>query len=210
MKTAIIVCTIAPYEAPKAPGEEIWALNGAFLKPISQNNIDRLYFMDPLSVLETTWPDYARRASELDCPVFCQEHYPEIPLSRPLPLNEMLLELRNYFQSTISYMMAHAIFECYDRIVMHRTNSFIGSQEYIHQKACHDYWCGVAEGRGIKVEMTGDSLIGKPHPWCAPMYGFTEREHERKANKVVRRGLQEAAKISGRVIGEFNGATVHL
>ena len=210
MARAIIVCCIGPYTEPKKPGDEIWACTTAFRKPTYQKGIDRLYFMDPLREFVEKYPGFVDEVNALACEVLCLEHYPEIPGSRPYPVKDVLESLGGYFTSSIAYMIAHAVFEEKD-ILLHRVNSFHGSAEYLHQKDCHDFWCGYAKGRGLSVETSPDSFLMKPHPWCAPIYGYTRRSGEDEANRRIRGQLQEL--LPGPVTmteGQFDDIALYL
>ena len=48
---------------------------------------------------------------------------------------------------------ADAIREGYGTIKIQHLLSYDGSPEYYGQKACMDFWYGVARAKGIKVEM---------------------------------------------------------
>lgn len=213
MKTCIIVCCAGAYEDSKKDGEEIWACTTAFRKPTYQKDIDRLYFMDPLSEFVEKYPTFVEEVNALECPVYCLKHYPEIPDSIAYPLEDVAGDFGiAYFTSSISYMIAHAIHEGFDRIVLHKVNSIIGSAEYLHQKDCHEFWCGVAMGLGVEI-VTRDSFLLRPHEWCAPIYGYTRREGENEANDALRWKLIEFSRFRGKVTsteGDFDGIAVYL
>ena len=193
-RTIIITCMNAPYLSPKNQGEEIWAVNRAFQAPTLQPNIDRVYFADSLPSLIAMGGDtFLDELNALNCPVYCQEAYPEVPMSRPIPIAQMVRQFRAfYYTSTLAYMIAHAIFERVNTIVLHHVNSATANPEYYHQKACNDFWCGVALGLGIRIRARDTCLLMKPHPWESPLYGYW-------------RGPKEAD-----LYGELNGAVANL
>lgn len=78
------------------------------------------------------------------------------------PYNEIVKEFKtDYFSNTIDFMMALAIYEGYQEINLYGVN-MAHETEYAYQKAGVDFWCGMAMGRGIKVNVFGeDSRIMK-------------------------------------------------
>ncbi len=55
-----------------------------------------------------------------------------------------------YFTNTIAYMMALAIMEGFERIELYGVEMAAGT-EYAYQKACLEYFIGMAQGRGIEI-----------------------------------------------------------
>ena len=198
-KTAILVCCIGPYTEPKRDGEEIWAVNTAFRKPTYQKGIDRLYVMDSLDTwVELDYKDqtFVEQVNALNCPIVTLAHFPEVPQSRAFRKREIESAFNTkYWGSGISYMIADALYDGYEKIVLHRTNSLDGSKEYWIQKRCHDFWCGYAMGMGVEIVTSDDSYLMKNHPWCAPEYGYTRSIHENKANIMLRDTLQAIVKM---------------
>jgi len=196
-RTVVIAGRKAPYILPKEEGDEIWTVNSAFMAPTNQKGVDRVYFMDPLVSLVKRYPSFVEEINKLECPVYAQRAYPEIPTSRPLPIADMIACLSGvrYFTSTLAYMIAHAIFERADRIILHRITSSADSVEYYHQKPCHDFWCGVALGLGIVVRTSDDSLLMKPHPWGPPLYGYWQGPEDCELYAEVNTALINLGKV---------------
>ena len=176
-KRVIIVGMYKPCLGPFDDGLEVWGCNYCLSQ---QPNMTRLYFLDPLSIFESS---YADEVSAAGIPVYSQKAYPEIPNSLEYPIADVMrhfygdldddaLADQAYFTSTISYMVAHAIYEGFDDITLHRILALPPSIEYAQQKPCLDYWIGRAAGAGIRVRISADSNIARPMPWESGLYGY--------------------------------------
>jgi hypothetical protein len=76
----------------------------------------------------------------------------------------------DYFTNTVDYAIAFAIYRKYEKINMYGVNMALGS-EYSYQKPGVEFWCGVAIGKGIKVNVYGKySTIMKARDGM--MYGY--------------------------------------
>lgn len=63
----------------------------------------------------------------------------------------------SYHCGSFDWMVAFAIaVKSFDYIVLHGVSLLIEGGEPISARACLEYWCGVAEGRGISVEVESD------------------------------------------------------
>ena len=151
---------------------EIWSLNRCytFLK-----RWDRWYevheeelFTGRTGLREAGYVDMLK---ESKVPIYMMHPDPDIPMARQFPMDEIVASgLRKYFTTSISYMLAHAVFE-HDQghrikeIFMYGIDMSAFS-EYSYQRPSVEYWCGVAEGRGIKVTIPDVSPVLK-----GPLYG---------------------------------------
>lgn len=97
---------------------------------------------------------YQHRLQELELPVYVQKPFHGVPNCLEYPLDEVVADLgRDYFGSTIAYMLALAI---------HRERECIGiwgvdlTDSYDHQRENLAWLCGMAEGRGLVL--TGPSI----------------------------------------------------
>lgn len=170
MKTVVLVGTYAGYSGEE---KEVWGVNRAYRQT---PQLSRVYFFDPIDVLEAHGhPDFVEHINGLKIPVITKRHYDEIPLSEAFPLNEVTAEFKltqHYFTSSPSYMLAHAIYEGYERIILHQMQMSPASLEYYCQKPCMDFWCGIAKGRGIDVVTSPMSFLCSPHLWETGLYGW--------------------------------------
>jgi len=108
-----------------------------------------------------TYDDYTKEAFEngISLDKVLEKEY-RIPNSTQFPFEESyklfaLLQRENkpgqpYYTNTIAYMMALAIMEGFDRIELYGIE-MSGGTEYAYQKACLEYFIGLANGRGIEV-----------------------------------------------------------
>jgi hypothetical protein len=100
-----------------------------------------------------------QQAQELK-PIYMQYWHPQVPGSIGYPLHEVTAEcFKNfrrgdekvkYFTSTIAYMMGIALLENFERIEIYGFE-LADEIEYVMQKACAEFWIGMALGRGIEV-----------------------------------------------------------
>lgn len=70
------------------------------------------------------------------------------PKANYIPVEELANKYFRSFGSTISYMLAHAIYEGVDEISLHGVGM---CDEYEGQRPSAFYWLGVANGLGIKT-----------------------------------------------------------
>ncbi len=187
MKTVVLV---GSYEGYKGPEKDIWGVNRAYTRT---PHISRLYFFDsPARLKHFGHPDFMQHAADMDIPVWTKRHYEEIPKSQAFPIREIEDHFglpESNFTSTIAYMVAHAIYEGYERIIFHKMLMSPGSIEYYCQKACLDFWCGIALGRGIQVVKDPQSFLMSPHLWEPGLYGYMESNKADKHSMILHKAL---------------------
>jgi len=84
-------------------------------------------------------------------PFFAPEHLIHIyPKAIPMQTEHMAKKYQRSFGSTISYMLAQAIYEEVDEITLFGA-TLDAKDEYIHQKPSAYYWLGIANALGIKT-----------------------------------------------------------
>jgi len=84
-------------------------------------------------------------------PFFVPEHLIHIyPNAIPMQTEHMAKKYKRSFGSTISYMLAQAIYEEVDEISLFGV-TLDAKDEYIQQKPSAYYWLGIANGLGIKT-----------------------------------------------------------
>lgn len=82
-------------------------------------------------------------------PFYVPEHYASIyPNAKTIPCKELSEKYFRSFGSTISYMLAQAIYEGADEISLYGVAL---CDEYEGQRPSAFYWLGVANGMGIKT-----------------------------------------------------------
>lgn len=96
--------------------------------------------------------------SKFDGPVYMQAPEPRVPNCTVLPLEEIKAHFgKLYLTSSMAYMMALLVMQ-HDRGEKVESVHVWGinlttNAEYFEQKACLEYWLGMAEGRGIAVTL---------------------------------------------------------
>jgi hypothetical protein len=96
-----------------------------------------------------------------------------VPTSMEYPLSDVLFSVlrgRNYLQGSLSFMLAYAIYlDKYDHIEIYGCD-LAAEEEWAYQKPNVEYILGIAEGRGIRVDiMTESSLLTTPND---AIYGY--------------------------------------
>lgn len=183
--TVVIVGCNKPYTGPRKEGLEVWGCNRIFQV---QERIDRLFALDPLTRFyfnEAKKREFLAGVSSRAKRVYLQTREESIPNSEAYPLEKVLTKLGvPYFTSSISYMLALAICEGAEKIVLWRLYVMPGSLEYLGQKACIEFWVGQAIGRGIKVEISSDSHLCRPAPWQPELYAYNDYVGEDYVGKM--------------------------
>ena len=144
---------------------EVWGVNDAFLR----TKCDKCFHMHNLDVFGKTEKTASstriiveRMKKEKDMEFFTIEEYKPIPNAKIYPLDDIINYFKsNYFSSTIDYMLAYAIYKGATKIRLIGVNMSVMNEEYYSQKPSAEYWIGLAEGRGIEVELnyTNSSLM---------------------------------------------------
>lgn len=117
-----------------------------------------------------------KRLNEMGRPICMQTASPEVSKSFTYPLEDVIEIGRDYFGSSLAYMLGLAILQNRPRI---RTMGFEmqGQDGYAHQRHNAEYWIGVANGRGIPVEVEEGTKLLKL--WDS---GFNEPGEENARN----------------------------
>ncbi len=129
-------------------GVEVWGVNdvGSFPE-FKGKHIDRIFTFDPRS---TDWLDKARVA-----PIYSWQPYAD----QKYPLKEVMEHFHTtYFTNTISYMLALAIYEKFERIRLYGVDAPYGGI-YFMEKSGLEYWIGRAQQAGIEVVPCEGSLM---------------------------------------------------
>lgn len=175
MKKSVVIAGMChPYGGEHA--DEIWTVNRAYKRCVDPNRITRVYYFDRE---EHFVKEFVPELAKLEgVQVWTRDVHPEIPNSRKYPLDEVVEKFgRRYFTCSVAYMIAHAVFEGYERIFIHGCYHPTDSWEYMNAKPCVEYWCGVAEGRGVEVEMIDQSALLRCLPWETNQYGYYANEN---------------------------------
>ena len=100
------------------------------------------------------------KKNEWDIPIYMQYWHELVPKSLSYPLHEVVdLVFPNfrrgdakvkYFTSTFAYMMGIAVLENFERVEIYGFE-MADNEEWVHQKACSEFWIGYAMGKDIEV-----------------------------------------------------------
>ena len=114
--------------------------------------------------------------------ITCRKH-PEIPSSRAYPLKEVISKYKiPYFTNTVCYMIALALFEEVDSIQLWGIRQG-GYYEYMKERKGVEFWIGLAAGRGIKVEIKGESeLLTNDNN---KLYGYKRSQEQLKYEDII-------------------------
>lgn len=121
-------------------------------------------------------------------PVYMQERNEYVPGAIVYPFQLMLDRFgRNWFSSSIAFMMAYAIHLGAKEIGIFGVDMAAPSEAYSAQKAGCIRFIEIAKERGITVTIPLDSCLGKQ----PPIYGYNEASHMGKRFAAMRQELEE-------------------
>jgi hypothetical protein len=101
-----------------------------------------------------------KRLNEMGRPICLQEEIPEVTKGFRYPLEEVIAIGRDYFGSSLAYMLGLAILQGRPKIAL-MGFEMQGQDGYAHQRHNAEYWIGVAEGRGIEISVEEGSKLLK-------------------------------------------------
>ncbi len=96
-----------------------------------------------------------KEINKLGIPVITQKKHKLLPTAIPFPIDEMP---SRYFNNSIAYMIAYAIYKGAMEIEMYGV-ALIKDDEYSDQRPCIEFWIGYAMGKGIKVTVHEPTTI---------------------------------------------------
>ena len=142
------------------PSFELWGMNQGHLN--FKRRADRWFEMHmPEATADIRDPGYIDFLKACPIPIYMIQRYDEYPNSIRFPIEDALrLAGRDYFMSSVSYMMALAIMEGFEEIHLYGINLAIGD-EYFYEKPNAEWWIGIAQGMGIKVHVPQASALLK-------------------------------------------------
>jgi|TARA_R110000824_G_scaffold260399_1_gene449055 hypothetical protein len=157
---------LAPFDDPSY---EIWTLNQIYRHvPRCSRHFDIHSYWEEDNVEGTDHRGWIR-----DCPrpVYMHDTEKDLPNSVRYPI-EKVIEMAgiDYFTSTVAFEVGLAMLEGFKTIGLYGIDLIVGT-EYAEQKACLEFWLGLAHGKGIEVIIPGQSALLKQ----SHRYGY-ERE----------------------------------
>lgn len=129
--------------------------------------MDRLFEMHDIRLLKGDGSkrpaDYFNRLNNCWVPLYMQSSYKEVPNAKRYPFANVAKVTGEYWNSSIAYAMAMAIYEGADEIGIYGVD-MAGDDEYGYQKPNMEYLVGLARGKGIKVTIPDASPLCKFQP----------------------------------------------
>ena len=142
---------------------EIWSCND-LPQRYSNFRFDRCFqFHSDHDRMRVAWPEWENHLAWLRHPhdliIHMQEDYDNVPSGVRFPKEkiEAMVPHGWYFAHSFCWMIAFAILLEFEEIHLYGCGSTIG--EPMSADRCMHYWMGVAEGRGIKVEVHGEGEL---------------------------------------------------
>jgi len=140
-------------------------------------------------------------------PVYMNLHYDSAPMSVRFPLkqikkwmSDMDAQGDNYFTNTVTYMIALACYEGFDRIHLYGVDMAVGS-EYEKQRPSCEFWLGIAKGLGIELYIPDQSDLLK----CLERYGM-DQEGEKKIAAPFLKKMKDRLAFQNAQVGQINAS----
>lgn len=155
------------------PTWEVWAHSSAHM--LNLPRVDRYFDLHPRAfwIHGKPWDhEYVKWLSRNHVPILMQKKFPEVPASVAYPKDRVLAEFRRYFTSQTAWMIALALTEGVTHLGLFGVE-YKHYTEHGSQRAGAEYWCGVAEGRGVRVVVPPNNpMLQTP----GLLYGYESHE----------------------------------
>jgi len=128
----------------------------------------KAFWMDDLKWLASrTDGDYKTSVDFLkarNTPIISSKRYPEYKFTRLYPLMDILdmcriQGVKPYFNNSAPWLIALAIFWGFQEIHLHGLDYLADHEGRDAERACTEYWVGIAESQGIKVRINPASFL---------------------------------------------------
>lgn len=157
------------------PEFEVWGMNQGYMHcirradrwfemhmPEATADVREPQYLDWLSGKPISLPD-GRSIKGCDIPVYMIQQNDQFPTSVRYPIEEAIRYAgRDYFTSSVAFMMALAGIEGFTEVHLYGINLAIG-EEYFYEKPNAEWWIGKLEGAGIKVYVPSASALLKQY-----------------------------------------------
>lgn len=190
---------LAPYGDPEW---EIWGLNNAY---DWMPRATRWFELHDRWKFPQAWePAHLTRMQKFECPIYTVEAYEDIPQSVVYPRAAVAASGRDYFTSSIAFMLALAYHEGFTHISVYGCEMLLDS-EYAMQRPCLEYWIGKAEDRGARVFVPPQSGLMQanyvygydPRPEEGPIKRFAVEQRVATYERDMKMLLEQQHTISG-------------
>lgn len=146
---------MAPFDDPTF---SIWGMNQLYRKIPRADRWFEIHANYLEHVVEGT--DHKKWLTESPIPIYMVDRIHSIPNSVRFPIERVMQGHLDYFTSSVAYMIALAIQEGFKEIGLWGIDLIVGD-EYFFQKACAEFWLGVAHGKGITVTLPHTTALCK-------------------------------------------------
>lgn len=175
MKVAIVGNGAGAENAPfKDDDWQCWGENQLYQRfPFADWAWDAWFELHPLDWQNLMRPGHLAVLREhCNVPLYLQQEHEEFPTSQTFPRGkvESLTANGRFHCCTVDWMVAFAIQQGATEIGLFGVGAMPGIADPLAAKGCIEYWCGVAEGRGIVVI---------PEPWSALFHGLAVHAFDR-------------------------------
>lgn len=140
---------------------EYWGCNDIY----KVRELDRLFIIHDIYAIQFNRDkDLIKNINKKGPPVYTLGGYKVLKNNIIYPIEEVLRGFGvSYLLNTASYMLALAIIQRPKGIVLFGVDMFCGTKtEYMrNEKACLEFWIGVAIGKGIRIQITMQSTLLK-------------------------------------------------
>lgn len=129
-------------------------------------------------------------------PIYMQEHFSDIPCSKPYPVNEAVSMFgKEHFTSTVPYMVAMALMEGFGTIHLYGID-MAGETEWSYQRPSAQYFVGLIRGLGLDLHIPSESKLFSG----AWFYGYDDEPASTVPVSVLRPILEnlQAARVKVR------------
>lgn len=162
------------------PEFEIWSMNQGYMHCVRRT--DRHFEMHmPEATADVRDPNYLAWLAQCPIPVYMIQTYDHIPNSVRFPIEDAIhFAGRDYFTSSVAFMMAIAGLENFSEVHLYGINLAIGD-EYFYEKPCAEWWIGKLEGLGTRVYVPSASSLLKQYR----RYGYAIDARPAQSLKVL-------------------------
>lgn len=162
------------------PEFEIWSMNQGYMH--CHRRTDRHFEMHmPEATADVREPHYLEWLAQCPIPVYMIQTNDAVPNSVRFPIEEAIrFAGRDYFTSSVAFMMALAGLEGFTEVHLYGINLAIGD-EYFYEKPCAEWWIGRLEGMGVRVYVPSASSLLKQHR----RYGYSIDARPAQSLKVL-------------------------
>lgn len=148
---------LVPWDNPEF---EVWGMNQGYMHMLRR--ADRWFEMHQHeATADVRDPGYLEWLANCPIPIYMIQTHDNIPHSVRFPIEDAVTWLgRDYFMSTVAYMMAIAGMEGFEEVHLYGINLAIG-EEYTFEKPNAEYMIGRLESMGVKVYIPSASALLK-------------------------------------------------